>query len=110
MSVFFYENSLPNASRLTKKYKRSSYTQSDICHQSVYELVHSEDREDLQRHLMWNSHLPNDRSNLSLQEALLPGKNEVGATHDQDVFRLRISVAKFGSNRNKMKTADVHFY
>ncbi|RWS29650.1 uncharacterized protein B4U80_00008, partial [Leptotrombidium deliense] len=43
---------------------------SDICHQSVYELVHSEDREELQRHLMWNSHLPNDRSNLSMQEAL----------------------------------------
>ncbi|RWS08195.1 uncharacterized protein B4U79_15799, partial [Dinothrombium tinctorium] len=46
------------------------FHQSDICHQSVYELVHSEDREELQRHLMWNSHLPNDRSNLSMQEAL----------------------------------------
>lgn len=46
--------------------------QSDICHQSVYELVHSEDREELQRHLMWNSHLPSDRSNTSVQEGLLP--------------------------------------
>ncbi|GIX93148.1 aryl hydrocarbon receptor [Caerostris darwini] len=45
---------------------------SDICHQSVYELVHSEDREELQRHIMWNSQLPSDRSALSLQEALLP--------------------------------------
>lgn len=49
------------------------FLQSDICHQSVYELVHSEDREELQRHLMWNSQLPSDRSALSLQEALLPG-------------------------------------
>ncbi|GBM18716.1 Aryl hydrocarbon receptor [Araneus ventricosus] len=48
------------------------FHQSDICHQSVYELVHSEDREELQRHIMWNSQLPSDRSALSLQEALLP--------------------------------------
>ncbi|KAG8193914.1 hypothetical protein JTE90_011469 [Oedothorax gibbosus] len=48
------------------------FHQSDICHQSVYELVHSEDREELQRHLMWNSQLPADRSALSLQEALSP--------------------------------------
>lgn len=44
--------------------------QSDIVHQSVYELVHSEDREELQRQLMWNSHLPPDQSQLTLQEAL----------------------------------------
>ncbi|XP_053200542.1 uncharacterized protein LOC128385680 isoform X2 [Panonychus citri] len=47
------------------------FHQSDICHQSVYELVHSEDREELQRHLMWNSHLSNERINLTLQEAFL---------------------------------------
>lgn len=47
--------------------------QSDICHQSVYELVHSEDREELQRHLMWNSHLPAERTDLTLQQALAPG-------------------------------------
>ena len=52
----------------------SLFLQSDICHQSVYELVHSEDREELQRHLMWNSHLPNDRSSLSMQETLLAGE------------------------------------
>ncbi|XP_017483744.1 PREDICTED: aryl hydrocarbon receptor-like, partial [Rhagoletis zephyria] len=46
------------------------FHQSDICHQSVYELVHSEDREELQRHLMWNSHLPSDRSNIKLEEIL----------------------------------------
>ncbi|KAH9414147.1 hypothetical protein DERP_014366, partial [Dermatophagoides pteronyssinus] len=49
------------------------FHQSDICHQSVYELVHSEDREELQRHLMWNSNLPTDRSTLKLSEILLTG-------------------------------------
>lgn len=44
--------------------------QSDIVHQSVYELVHSEDREELQRQLMWNSHLLPDQAQLTLQEAL----------------------------------------
>lgn len=44
--------------------------QSDIVHQSVYELVHSEDREELQRQLMWNSHLTSDQAGLSLQETL----------------------------------------
>ncbi|XP_029848211.3 aryl hydrocarbon receptor [Ixodes scapularis] len=48
------------------------FHQSDICHQSVYELVHSEDREELQRFLLWNSQLPSDRSAIALQEALLP--------------------------------------
>ncbi|KAG1711225.1 Aryl hydrocarbon receptor [Nymphon striatum] len=43
---------------------------SDIVHQSVYELVHSEDREELQRQLMWNSHLPSDKSNLSIPEII----------------------------------------
>ncbi|CAN7988536.1 unnamed protein product [Ixodes hexagonus] len=51
------------------------FHQSDICHQSVYELVHSEDREELQRFLLWNSQLPSDRSAIALQEALLPGKS-----------------------------------
>ncbi|KAH7644890.1 aryl hydrocarbon receptor-like [Dermatophagoides farinae] len=47
------------------------FHQSDICHQSVYELVHSEDREELQRHLMWNSNLPADRSTMKFAEILL---------------------------------------
>ena len=38
----------------------------------MYELVHSEDREELQRHLMWNSHLPSDRTNCSIGEGLAP--------------------------------------
>ena len=45
--------------------------QSDVVHQSVYELVHSEDREELQRQLTWNSQLGND-SGLSLVDALRP--------------------------------------
>ena len=42
-----------------------------MVHQSVYELVHSEDREELQRQLTWNSQLPPD-SGLSLADALRP--------------------------------------
>lgn len=48
------------------------FHQSDIVHQSVYELVHSEDREELQRQLMWNSFLPAEQAGLGLQEALQP--------------------------------------
>nr|CAH7757950.1 unnamed protein product [Callosobruchus chinensis] len=48
------------------------FHQSDIVHQSVYELVHSEDREELQRQLMWNSFLPAESGGMGLQDALLP--------------------------------------
>ena len=41
-------------------------------HQSVYELVHSEDREELQRQLMWNSFLPAESATLPLHDALSP--------------------------------------
>lgn len=51
-----------------------SLFQSDICHQSVYELVHSEDREELQRQLMWNSALAADRSGLKLEQVLQYGE------------------------------------
>uniref|UniRef100_A0A336MPL7 CSON003255 protein n=1 Tax=Culicoides sonorensis TaxID=179676 RepID=A0A336MPL7_CULSO len=50
------------------------FHQSDIVHQSVYELVHSEDREELQRQLMWNSFLPADLTGMPLSEALAPDK------------------------------------
>jgi hypothetical protein len=46
--------------------------QSDIVHQSVYELVHSEDREELQRQLMWNSFLPPESANFVLHDILQP--------------------------------------
>ncbi|CAH1134245.1 unnamed protein product [Ceutorhynchus assimilis] len=48
------------------------FHQSDIVHQSVYELVHSEDREELQRQLMWNSFLPPESANMGLQDVLNP--------------------------------------
>ena len=50
------------------------FSQSDIVHQSVYELVHSEDREELQRQLMWNSFLPPDLSGMPLAESFSPDK------------------------------------
>ena len=31
-----------------------SFLQSDILHQSAYELIHSEDRDEFKRHLQWN--------------------------------------------------------
>lgn len=52
------------------------FLQSDIVHQSVYELVHSEDREELQRQLMWNSAIPTEPGSpspsITLHEALHP--------------------------------------
>jgi hypothetical protein len=54
--------------------KKLCFLQSDIIHQSVYELVHSEDREELQRQLLWNSFLPADLSGMPLTEALSPDK------------------------------------
>ena len=46
--------------------------QSDVIHQSVYELVHSEDREDLQRQLMWSSFLQQEDASLTLQDLMMP--------------------------------------
>ena len=47
--------------------------QSDIIHQSVMELIHSEDREEFKRQLTWNSMLPTDKANLTLHEVMMPG-------------------------------------
>ena len=47
------------------------FHQSDVIHQSVFELVHSEDREELQRQLHWSSFLSSEESSrLSLAEIL----------------------------------------
>lgn len=48
--------------------------QSDIIHQSVMELIHSEDREEFKRQLTWNSALPQDKASMTLHEAMMPGK------------------------------------
>ena len=53
------------------------FHQSDVIHQSVYELVHSEDREELQRQLGWNSFMGQEDANLSLQELLSPEHNHL---------------------------------
>ena len=53
------------------------FHQSDVIHQSVYELVHSEDREELQRQLGWNSFMGQEDQNLSLQELLSPEHNHL---------------------------------
>ena len=45
----------------------SFYFQSDVVHQSVFELVHSEDRDELQRQLFWNSYLTKDQESMPLQ-------------------------------------------
>ncbi|KAH9491548.1 hypothetical protein Btru_030922 [Bulinus truncatus] len=58
------------ASRTVEQYL--GFHQSDIIHQSVMELIHSEDREEFKRQLTWNSMLPSDKSGLSLHEAMLP--------------------------------------
>lgn len=47
-----------------------------MVHQSVYELVHSEDREELQRQLTWSSQLPTD-SGLTLLDALRPDNSMI---------------------------------
>nr|UVG61500.1 aryl hydrocarbon receptor [Brachionus plicatilis] len=56
------------ASRTVEQY--IGFHQSDIIHQSVFELIHSEDREEFKRHLQWDSKLPAEKSNLSLNEVL----------------------------------------
>ncbi|VDK84553.1 unnamed protein product [Dibothriocephalus latus] len=51
------------------------FHQSDILHQSVMELIHSEDREEFQRQLSWQAMLPGEHRNLTLQEVISPGEN-----------------------------------
>ncbi|KAL4233708.1 hypothetical protein ACF0H5_008388 [Mactra antiquata] len=58
------------ASRTVEQYL--GFHQSDIIHQSVMELIHSEDREEFKRQLTWNSMLPADKANLTLHEVMMP--------------------------------------
>lgn len=58
------------ASRTVEQYL--GFHQSDIIHQSVMELIHSEDREEFKRQLSWNSTLPQDKSSMSLHELMMP--------------------------------------
>lgn len=56
--------------------------QSDIVHQSVYELVHSEDREELQRQLLWNSFITGSGPN-SQQHQSSPGGHQASDQQQQ---------------------------
>nr|AGZ94922.1 arh protein [Schmidtea mediterranea] len=44
------------------------FHQSDILHQSVLELIHSEDREEFKRQLSWSSMLPPEKRNMSFRD------------------------------------------
>ena len=48
-----------------------------MIHQSVYELVHSEDREELQRQLTWSSFLGSEEAGSSLADLLQSENNPV---------------------------------
>ena len=52
-----------------------------MVHQSVFELVHSEDREELQRQLVWNSFLTPDQAAIPLQVV------QKISGHKQKIFR-----------------------
>lgn len=47
--------------------------QSDILHQSLFEMIHSEDREDIKLQLAWNYNAPLHVA--CLQDILTPGEN-----------------------------------
>ncbi|XP_074660031.1 uncharacterized protein LOC141912623 [Tubulanus polymorphus] len=58
------------SSRTVEQYL--GFHQSDIIHQSVMELIHSEDREEFKTQLQWDSQLPPDKRDMTFQEVLLP--------------------------------------
>jgi len=47
--------------------------QSDIVHQSVMELIHSEDREQFKMQLNWRSALSQESAEMTLDQAMQPG-------------------------------------
>ncbi len=49
------------------------FLQSDIIHQSVYDLIHSEDREELRKQLQWDSFIISTNEG---QASVLPDKRE----------------------------------
>ena len=63
----------------------NDYPQSDVVHQSVFELVHSEDREELQRQLHWNSFLTPDQATIPLQV-----KKKTKQKNDQATIPLQV--------------------
>ncbi|CAF4564120.1 unnamed protein product, partial [Rotaria magnacalcarata] len=49
---------------------------SDILHQSAFELIHSEDRDEFKRHLQWNEKITNEHQNLTLEQILTNSEYE----------------------------------
>jgi len=47
--------------------------QSDIVHQSIMELIHSEDREQFKMQLNWRSALSPDAADMTVDQATQPG-------------------------------------
>ncbi|CAM2696530.1 unnamed protein product [Rotaria socialis] len=62
------------ASRTVEQYL--GFHQSDILHQSAFELIHSEDRDEFKRHLQWNEKLTNEHQNLTLEQILTNSEYE----------------------------------
>ncbi|CAF0742575.1 unnamed protein product [Didymodactylos carnosus] len=54
------------ASKTVEQYL--GFHQSDIIHQSAFELIHSEDREEFKRHLQWNGKLTSEQSNMTITQ------------------------------------------
>ena len=76
--------------------------QSDIIHQSVMELIHSEDREEFKRQLTWNSMLPADKANLPLHEVMMPGELQaifLASVYSGFLFFLTSTANLFLSNK-----------
>ena len=84
------------------------FHQSDVIHQSVYELVHSEDREELQRQLMWSSFLSADEQNssppLTVHDLLLSENSHLLERSFTVRFRCLLDNTSGFLVRNKMLT------
>ncbi|CAH8643195.1 unnamed protein product [Heterobilharzia americana] len=50
------------------------FHQADILHQSVLELIHSEDREEFRKQLSWRSMLPTELQSSTLHDLMNPGE------------------------------------
>ena len=73
--------------------KASCSFQSDVVHQSVFELVHSEDRDELQRQLFWNSYLTKDQESMPLQVGWSQSHRNAKPWHSSYVnYRMSITV------------------
>jgi hypothetical protein len=54
-----------------------SSLQSDVIHQSVYELIHSEDRVELQKQLSWLGSPASSNARINQHDSFLTGKGKI---------------------------------